>query len=135
MEKCELSITIPATGNAYPLVLPAEPIQIFTIAQKKPLYSDSLSYHNRPMRGKLLGTPLLMRNSSWTHTFICLMDEIYTFEVACGKSQIGDCSLRWTQDKEHESFPGKQLHTVHVYRLNLPTSCYLAILMTQFSTI
>jgi len=103
MERCELSITTPSADNAYPLVIPSAPIQIYNIAHKKRLYGDSLSYINRPHRGGLIGEPHLERNSSWSHNFTCLMEEIYTFEVACG---TGECSLGWTQDKEHGHFPG-----------------------------
>lgn len=106
MERCELSIIIPSADNAYPLVIPSAPVQIYNIAHKKHLYGDSLSYINRPRRGELIGEPHLERNSSWTHNFMCLMDEIYTFEVVCGTFQTGECSLRWTQDKEHGHFPG-----------------------------
>jgi len=115
MELCELGITIPMTDNAHPLVLPSSPIRIYNIDHKKPLYADSLSYNNRPRRGELIGEPFLERNSTWNHTFTCLRDEIYTFEVACKDFQTGECILKWTQDKDHGSFP--------------------AILMTQFSTI
>jgi len=116
MELCELSITIPLKDSSvYPLILPSSPIQVYTLGEKKPLYADSLSYENRPRRGNLIGEPHLKRNSTWKHTFQCLMDEIYTFEVACANVEIEQCLLRWTQDKEHGSFP--------------------AILMTQFSTI
>ncbi|KAF9556157.1 hypothetical protein CPC08DRAFT_694716 [Agrocybe pediades] len=118
MERCELSMTIPATTlpTDYPLMLPADPVRVYAVPQNTPLYADSLSYSNRPRRGELVGEPLLTRNSTWTYTFACLMDEIYTFEVACPRpSKTGSCSLRWTQDKEHGLFP--------------------AILMTQFSTV
>jgi len=106
MERCELSIIIPSADNAYPLVIPSAPVQIYNIAHNKRLYGDSLSYINRPHRGGLIGEPHLEHNSSWSHNFTCLMDEIYTFEVVCGNFQSGECSLKWTQDKEHGHFPG-----------------------------
>ncbi|KAF4614533.1 hypothetical protein D9613_002456 [Agrocybe pediades] len=114
MERCELSMTIPATTlpTDYALMLSAELVRVYAVPQKTPLYADTLSYSNRPRHGELVGEPLLTQNSTWKYTFACFMDEIYTFEVACPRpSQTDSCSLRWTQDKEH------------------------AILMTQFSTV
>ena len=108
MELCKLNITIPLEDFVHPLILPSSPIQIYTSSHKKPLYPDSLSYSNRPQRGELIGVPNLGRNGTWSHTFKCSMDEIYTFEVACKNTKSEECMLRWTQDKEHESFPGEQ---------------------------
>ncbi|KAF8870905.1 hypothetical protein CPB84DRAFT_826749 [Gymnopilus junonius] len=115
MELCELSIKTPDEEPVYPFILPSPPIQIYAIPQKKRLYANSLSYANRPVRGELIGEPRLLRNGTWSYTFRCSMDEIYTFEVACKNTETEECILRWTQDKEHESFP--------------------AIFVTQFSTI
>jgi hypothetical protein len=80
MERCELSIIIPSADNAYPLVIPSAPVQIYSIAHKKRLYGDSLSYINRPRRGGLIGEPHLERNSSWTHNFTCNVGHCFAWQ-------------------------------------------------------
>ncbi|PPQ68712.1 hypothetical protein CVT26_003618 [Gymnopilus dilepis] len=105
MERCELSIHIPAEEPSRPLLLPTSPIQIYNVTQSSRLYPESVSYAKRPKRDHLIGEPLLRRNSTWNYNFPCVMDELYTFEVACRDAERVHCETKWTQDKEHGSFP------------------------------
>ncbi|KAF9480760.1 hypothetical protein BDN70DRAFT_992462 [Pholiota conissans] len=108
MEICELDITVPSTVNLTTFTTSLALLQVHQMRSKTPLYQDSLSYSTRPRRGELVDEFSVTLGTNWTHRFNCTMDEIYTFEVACGAFQP-DCALEWAQNKEHDSLPALRM--------------------------
>ncbi|KAF7312203.1 hypothetical protein MIND_00233200 [Mycena indigotica] len=87
MEKCSLSITVPAQGESNDVIADEEStIEIYQLPVTKKLNMQKLSYSTRPVGGKLVGALLVSFNN--THSlpeYPCKSGTYQTFEFRCSK--------------------------------------------------
>lgn len=111
MEKCEITLSIPAekSSDVSALSLSPSPFSIRLSLMQEPFALDphTLSWSTRPSVVSNIATFQVSRGITWNRNLSCEIDELLTFELSCADASE-DCQMEWWQERD-EDFPGNFL--------------------------